>query len=137
MLIYSPVKISISVEPDFKFVSPTIIVNRLPPTQLRVHNDTRTGTACSTSCSTLSSTTYCGTSTCAKRAKRSGCGASTIPRAFIPADTPPDASHSTPIVRTREICEGVQVEQTITPRDISVLKAPSAGPSVPDRKSVV
>ena len=62
-----------SVEHDFKFVSPTIIVNRLPPTQLRVHNDTRTGTACSTSCSTLSNTTSCGTSTCAKRSRRSGC----------------------------------------------------------------
>ena len=75
-------------------------------------NDTSVSTVCS-AC-THSSTTYCGTSTCAKRSKRSGCGASTTLRVFIPADAAPDASHSMPIVQTREICEEVQVEQTIT-----------------------
>ena len=80
MLIYWLVKISITVERDVKFVSPTIIVNTLPPTQLRVHNETSTGTASSpTSCSTLSSTTSCGTSSCAKRSKRFSSGASTAP----------------------------------------------------------
>ena len=42
------------------------------------------------------------------------------PRVFIPADAPPDASHSTPIVQTREICEQVQVEQTINPCRVPV-----------------
>ena len=83
VLIYWLVKISITVERDVKFVSPTIIVNTLPPTQLHVHNETSTGTASSpTSCSTLSSTTSCGTSTCAKRSKRFSSGASTAPAYF-------------------------------------------------------
>ena len=42
------------------------------------------------------------------------------PRVFIPADAPQDASHSTPIVQTREICEQVQVEQTINPCRVPV-----------------
>jgi hypothetical protein len=36
-------------------------------------------------------------------------------RVSIPADAPPDASRSTPIVQTREIRKEVQVEQTMTP----------------------
>ena len=80
MLIYWLVQNFITVERDVKFVSPTIIVNILPPTQLRVHNETSTGTASSpTSCPTLSSTTSWGTSTCAKRSKRSSSGALTTP----------------------------------------------------------
>jgi hypothetical protein len=38
-------QIFITVERDVKFVSPTIIVNTLPPIQLLVHNDTSTGAA--------------------------------------------------------------------------------------------
>ena len=56
--IHWSVKKFITVERDVKFISPTIIVNTLPPTQLPVHNDTSTCSACSpTSCSTLSRTT--------------------------------------------------------------------------------
>ena len=80
MLIYWLVKFFITVERDVKFVSPTMIVNTLPPTQLRVHNETSTDTTSSpTNCSTLSSTTSWGTSSCAKRSKRFSSDASTAP----------------------------------------------------------
>ena len=47
-------------------------------TQIHAHDDTSTGTACSsTSYSTRSSTTFCGTSTCVRCSQRSGCSAST------------------------------------------------------------
>ena len=115
MLVYWLVIIFITVERYVKFVSPTIIVNRLPPTQLRVHNDTSTGTACTTSCTTLSSATSCGTTPAPSVPSVPAAVPQPPPRVFNPADAPPDATHSTPIVQTFEICEEVKSNR-LSPR---------------------
>ena len=51
-----------------------------------------------------------------------------------PPPAQPVAPPSTPVTRTREVGEEEEeVEQTITPRHISVPRVPSAGPSEPCR----
>ena len=88
-------------------------------TQVRAQNDTSIGTAC-----TRSSATYCGTSTCAKRSKRSGCGASTTSTCLYSRRcTARCFTLYTPIIQTREIFEEVEVKQTITPCRVPVLTA--------------
>jgi hypothetical protein len=86
-------------------------------TQLRAHNVINTGTVCS-SYSTRSSTTSCGTSTQALQAFRLQC-LSHLCMSLFPQ------IHRQTLHPLRPSCK--------TPRRISVLKAPSAGPSEPRR----
>ena len=112
MLIYSLVKISVSVEHDFKsFSQPLSSIHFHPPSYASIMTPVQVPPAPP---AVPPSPAQPPGVQAPVRSKRSGCGASTTPRVFIPADAPPDASHSTPIVGTREIREGVQVEQTIT-----------------------
>ena len=95
-----------------KFVLPSTTVKILLPSY-PPKNDTGIGTTC-----TRSSTTYCGTTTCAKRSKHSGCGASTTSACLYSRRC--TTRCSTLYTYRANPCEEVQVEQTITPCRVPV-----------------
>ena len=130
--IYWPGKNSITVKRNIKFVSPTIIVNTLPPSYA--------STIAPPQASPPAPPAVPPAQAQPPATQTPVPGVQNVPAAvpqpppcvFIPPDTPPNALPSTPTVPLRQVGEKEEeVKQTITSRRITVSTAPIAGSSEP------
>src|SRR6267142_6433603 len=110
---YWPGKNSISVEHNVKFISPTIIINTLPPSYASTIAPAQAPPHPPATPPTFAAPSLTPTST-----------SSTLP---------PGAPPSTPVTQVPELEDENEVEQTITPRRIVMPTSPSPGPSQPRR----
>ncbi|KAI0262837.1 hypothetical protein BGY98DRAFT_1168515, partial [Russula aff. rugulosa BPL654] len=129
---YWPDKNSVSVERNVKFVSPTIVINTLPPSYASTMAPAQ-APAQAPAAPPYFAAQLPPAQPLAAQAPASPPAPPTAlqapPRVFIPASPPPSAPPSTPTSQTREILDEDEVEQTITPRRITVSTVPAAGPS--------
>ena len=127
--VYWPGKNSVTVERNVKFVSPTIVINTLPPSYASTMAPAQAPPAPAVAPAPAPPLAAQGPPAPAPRAT------SAPPQVFFPAPTypAPAAPPSTPVIHTHEIGEENEVEQTITPRRITVPTTPIAEPSEPRR----